>query len=119
MFLIYNNNFTEGVTTNPEPFEDDASLFSVVHDTQTAAKNFHKYFGIIDNCTFQWKMKSNPDPIKQSKEVIFSCKAKEINHPLLAFNNSSVSQSSFQKQLYVICKAFVRHHLDYDDILYD
>ena len=102
MFLIYNNNFTEDLTTNAELFEYDASLFSVVHGTQTSVKNLNKYFGIIDNCTLQWKMNSNPDPIKQSKEVIFSCKAKEINHPLLAFNNSSVSQSSFQKQLDVI-----------------
>ena len=40
-----------------------------------------------------------PDPTKQ---VIFSRKAKEIYHPLLVFNNCSVSQTSPQKHLSVV-----------------
>ena len=47
-------------------------------------------------------MNSNPDPAKQAHEVIFSRKAKEIYHPPLAFNDTIVSQSSFQKHLGVI-----------------
>ena len=47
-------------------------------------------------------MNFNPDPNKEAHEVIFSGKAKEINHPLLVFNNTSVSQSSSQKHLGVI-----------------
>ena len=43
-----------------------------------------------------------PDPNEQTHEVIFSRKAKEINHPPLVFNNTSVSQSSSQKHLGVI-----------------
>ena len=47
-------------------------------------------------------MNFNPDPNKLAHEVIFSRKVKEINHPLLVFNNSSVSQSSSQKHVVVI-----------------
>ena len=102
LFLIYINDLTEGLTTNVKLFADDTSLFSVVHDTQTSANDLNKDLEIINNWAFQWKMNFNPDPAKQSHEVIFSRKAKEIYHPPLVFNNSSVSQSSSQKHLGVI-----------------
>ena len=54
--------------------------------------NLNKDLEIINSWAFQWKMNFNPDPIKQAQEVIFSRKAKEVDHPLLVFNNSSVSQ---------------------------
>ena len=41
----------------------------------------------------------NPDPNKQLQEVIFSCKIKKTSQPLLNFNNNSVKQVQFQKQL--------------------
>ena len=47
-------------------------------------------------------MSFNPDPTKQAYEVIFGRKAKEIYHPPLVFDNTSVSQSSSQKHLGVI-----------------
>ena len=159
LFLIFINDLTEGLTTNVKLFADDTSLFSVVYDTQTFANDPNKDLEIINNCAFQWKMNFNPDPIKLAHEGIFRRKAKEIYHPLLVFNNTSVSQSSSQKQLSVTLdsklifdehlkmvslkiskplgllgilhnllprsalittyKAFVRPHLDYDDILYD
>ena len=54
---------------------------------------------LINNWAFQWKMNFNPDPTKQADEVIFSRKAKEIYHPPLVFNSTSVSPSSSQKHL--------------------
>ena len=47
-------------------------------------------------------MKFNPVPTKQAQEVISSCKAKEIYHSSLFFNNSIVSQSLSPKNLGVI-----------------
>ena len=102
LFLIYINDLTEGPTTNVKLFADDTSLFSVIHDTQTSANDLNKDLKIINNWAFQWKMNFNPDPAKQAHEVIFSRKAKEIYHPPLVFNNTSVSQSSSQKHLGVI-----------------
>ena len=47
-------------------------------------------------------MNFNPDLAKLAHEVIFSRKAKEINHRLLLFSNTSISQSSSRKCLGVI-----------------
>ena len=102
LFLIYINDLTEALTTNVKLFADDTSLFSVVHDTQTSANDLNKDLEIINNWAFQWKMNFNPDPAKQAHEVIFSRKTKEIYHPPLVFNNTSVSQSSSRKHLGVI-----------------
>ena len=102
LFLIFINDLTEGLTTNVKLFADDTSLFSVVHDTQTSVNDLNKDLEIINNWAFQWKMNFNLDHTKQAHELIFSRKTKEIYHPPLVFNNTSVSQSSFQKQLGVI-----------------
>ena len=102
LFLIYINYLTEGLNTNVKLFADDTSLFSVAHDTQTSANNLNKDLKIMNNWVFQWKMNLNLDPTKQAHEVIFSRKGKEIYHPPLVFNNTSVSQSSSQKHLGVI-----------------
>ena len=102
LFLIFINDLTEGLTTNVKLFADDTSLFSVVHDTQTSVNDLNKDLEMITNWAFQWKMNFNLDPTKQAHELIFSRKTKEIYHPPLVFNNTSVSQSSFQKHLGVI-----------------
>ena len=48
-------------------------------------------------------MTFNPDPTKQTQEVLVAKQKRyDIYHPLLVFNNSSVSQSSSQKHLGVI-----------------
>ena len=102
LFLIFINDLTEGLTTNVKLFADDTSLFSVVHDTQTSVNDLNKDLEMITNWAFQWKMNFDLDPTKQAHELIFSRKTKEIYHPPLVFNNTSVSQSSFQKHLGVI-----------------
>ena len=47
-------------------------------------------------------MSFNPDPIKQPKEIIFSCKTSQGNHPGLMFNNSIVNVTSIQQHLGMI-----------------
>ena len=47
---------------------------------------------MIHNWVFQWKMNFNPDPTKQSQEVIFSRKTKMLPHRSFVFNNVNVSQ---------------------------
>ena len=44
-------------------------------------------------------MSFNPDPSKQTQEVIFSRKINKVYHPPLLFNNSTVQQISSQKHL--------------------
>ena len=83
-------------------FADDTSLFSVVHDRNTSAKELNDDLKKVNDWTFQWKMCFNPDPSKQAQEVIFSRKSKRPTHPPLVFNNNNVSQTFSQKHLGVI-----------------
>ena len=43
---------------------------------------------------FQRKMSFNPDPSKQTQEVIFSRKLQKLVYPPLHFNNIAVTQST-------------------------
>ena len=38
LFLVYINDLSTGLSSNPRLFADDTSLFSVVHDRTTSAK---------------------------------------------------------------------------------
>ena len=102
MFLIYINDLSEGLSTNAKLFADDASLFSVIHDSQTSANILKKDLELIHNWDFQWKMNFNLDPTKQTQEVMFSSKTKKLPHPHLVFNNTKVTQSICKKHLGII-----------------
>ena len=43
LFLIYINDLSDHLTSNEKLFRDDASLFSVVHDVNTSAKELNEY----------------------------------------------------------------------------
>ena len=45
------------------------------------------------------EMSFNPDPSKETQEVIFSRKVNNVLHSPLIFNNVIVSQIRFQRQL--------------------
>ena len=99
LFLIYINDLSTGLSSNPRLFADDTSLFSVVHDRNTSANELNNDLLKIRSLAYQWKMNFNPDPSKQAQEVIFSRKIKKPNHPELIFNNIPVNQTSYQKHL--------------------
>ena len=72
-------------------------MFSVVHDVNASARELNDDLKKINKWAFQWKMSFNPDPSKQTREVIFSRKTKKLPHPPLVFNNNNVLQTSFQQ----------------------
>ena len=41
LFLIYINDLSDNLTSNAKLFADDTSLFSVVHDVNTSAKELN------------------------------------------------------------------------------
>ena len=86
-------------------FPDDISLFSVIDDRSTTRNELSDDFVKINNWAYQWKMSFNPDPNKQAQEVIFSKKTKKLNRPPLTFSKSTVSQSTYQKDLGLILDA--------------
>ena len=98
-FLIYINDLSENLVTNPKLFADDTSLFSIVHDLNSTADNLNQDLAKINDWAYQWKMNFNPDPTKQAQEVIFSRKNKKQIHPPLHFNKNLVQQTDLQKHL--------------------
>ena len=77
LFLIYINDPTEGLSSNAKLFEDNRSMFSVIHDIQTSVNNLNKELEIISKWATQWKMNFNPNTTKQAQEGIFSPKLKK------------------------------------------
>ena len=102
LFLIYVNDFSEGLSMNSKLFADNTSLFSVIHNSQTSANDLNEDLEMIHNWVFQWKMNFYPDPTKQTQGAIFSHKTKKLPHPPLVFNNANVTQSIYQKHLGII-----------------
>ena len=101
-FLIQINDLSDSLTSTAKLFTDDTSLFSVVHNVNTSAKDLNDDLKKVNNLNFQSKMSFNPDLSKQTQEVIFSQKSKTTTHPPLVFKNNNVSQIFLQKHLSVI-----------------
>ena len=91
-FLIFVNDLSDNLLSNPKLFSDDTSLLSVVRDITLSAKNLNDDLKKINKWALQWKMSFNPDPNKQAHEGFFSRKLNEPNHPSLNFNNTVVIQ---------------------------
>ena len=79
-FLIYINDLSDDLNSNPKLFADDTSLFSFVQNINSTT-NLNSDLSKISDWAFQWKMNFNPDPNKQAQEVIFSRLINKTNHP--------------------------------------
>ena len=112
-FLIFINDLSGNLISNPKLFANDTSLFSVLQDITLSANNLNDDLKKIKKWTFQWKRSFNPDPNKQAQEVIFSRKLNKPNHPSLNFNNTVVIQSKNHKHLGMILntKVYFQEHL--------
>ena len=111
--MIYINDQSDDLSSNPKLFADDTSLFSVAHDKNTSANELNNDLQKISNWAYQWKMSFNPDPLKQAQEVIFSRKMTKTNHPTLVFNENPVHQVALHKYLgmYLDCKLNFEEYL--------
>ena len=99
LFLIYINDLSNELSSNPRLLADDPSLFSIVRDINLSANALNNDLLKINNRAYQWKMSFNPDTSKQAQEVIFSRKIRKPNHPVSILNNNHVIQTSYQKHL--------------------
>ena len=100
-FLIYINDLSDDLNSNPKLFADDTSLFSFVQNINSTT-NLNSDLSKISDWAFQWKMNFNPDPNKQAQEVIFSREINKINHPPLFFNKNLVKFFFSQKHLRMV-----------------
>ena len=56
LFLVYINDLSTGLSSNPRLFADDTSLFSVVHDRTTSANELNNDLLKIKSWAYQWKI---------------------------------------------------------------
>ena len=98
-FLVYINDLTADLKCNVKLFADDMSLFTIVHDSNTATNDMNHDLELISKWAHDWRMSFNPDPQKQVVELIFSKRKAEANHPVILFNNLPVLQVVEHKHL--------------------
>ena len=91
LFLVYINDLEKNIKSNVKFFADDTMLYSVVKDPDQTAADLNHDLGVINQWAHQWKLEFNPDPSKQAKEVLFSCK-KSSFHPDLVFDGTKVTE---------------------------
>ena len=103
--------------TNVKLFADDTSLFSVVHDVNISSTNLNNDLKKISDWAIQWKMSFNPDPNKQTQEVIFSRKRQNPNHDSIYFNHNLVNQVPSQKHLGMQLDAKLNFEKHLDNIM--
>ena len=98
-FLIYINDLSDDLVSTIKLFADDASLFSVVHDSNISANELNNDLQKISEWAYKWKMSFNSDLNKQAWEVIFSRKLNKPSHPKIVFNSAPVVCTDWQKHL--------------------
>ena len=99
LFLVYINDLSNGLKSDPKLFADDTSLFSVIYDVNSSQIDLNEDLDKINYWVYQWKMSFRPDPSKKAQEVIFSRKVNNVLHLPLTFNNVDVGQIRSQKHL--------------------
>ena len=84
-FLIYINDLSDILTSNPKLFayNTSLSLFSVIQNINLAANYLNNDLMKISDWAFQWEMRFDPESKKQAPEVTFSRKINKIGHPPL------------------------------------
>ena len=97
--------YQKGLSPNANLLADNTSLFSVIHDSSTTGNELNGDLIKVNNFTNEWKMSFNPEPIKQAQEVIFSRNNKKINHRLLTFSQSTLSQT-YHYEILLVAKRY-------------
>ena len=84
LFLIYINDLSDNLASNPKLFSDNTSLFSVVKNVDASNIDLNNGLKKIGEWAFQWKM---------------SFKVQTTNHPPLFFNENVILKTTLQKHL--------------------
>ena len=89
------------MSSNAYIFDYDATLFSVIHNLNTAADELkNNVLVIISNWAYQWKMSFNSDLNKETQEVTFSRKIKKKKAILFCILTIAMYQKVIHKSIY-------------------
>ena len=102
LVLIYINDLTDGLKCDVKLFANDTSIFTIVHNPNSAAIDINSDLSLINLWARKWRMSFNPDISKQAVEVTFSKKRCPPNHPPIFFNDVSVKHVPEQKHLGIL-----------------
>ena len=80
-FLVYIDDLTKDISSTRKVFDGDASIFSIVNNTDVSEHDLKNDLREISMWTYQWKMFFNPDVSKQAQEVTFCEKTQKLLHP--------------------------------------
>ena len=64
---------------------DDTSLFTIIKDPTAAADDMNHDLNLTQLWANEWRMPFNPDPGKQTIELIFSTMRDKNDHPISFF----------------------------------
>ena len=93
--------YWKGLSSKAKLFAGYKSLFSVIHDSNTSKTESNDDLSVIKNWAFQRKTSFHKYS-KQTEEVNFSKNTITVNNSPLIFNNSAITQATFQKFFGVI-----------------
>ena len=104
LFLIYINDLPDGINLLYKVFAGDTPLFSKVYDIHNSANKLNDDLEKLSYRGYQFVMQFNPDPNKQTNEVIFPRKTSSNNflHTPIKFNKIDISECPHQKHLGIV-----------------
>lgn len=93
--LIYINDLSDGLISNPKLFSDDNSLFSIAYDINLASYHFKNSLIKISKQTLQWGMNFYPIHSKYAQMMMISRIIRQIKHPPVFFNKNSTPKHKY------------------------
>ena len=84
LFLIYINDFPQGLRCNAKLFPDDSSLFLTITKPAISSSNLNEDLRKIAQWAYQWK--------KKNKKLFISRKKNDTSHPSQRFNNARIQR---------------------------
>ena len=78
LFLIYLNDMTENLQSNPKLFAEDTSLFTLINYPNATTKQLCMDLDKIKEWAFQWKMSFNPDNLNKWKKLFSLVRSKML-----------------------------------------
>ena len=100
--FIYINDLADNIISDVKILADDTSVFNVVFVTDISAEVLNQDLGAVQDWAYQWEMSFNPDPGKQTEQVIFSIKVFKVEHPAIYFCGSEVETVPHHKHIGLI-----------------